>query len=210
MAINDTYELAIRGTYHGQTIINTHHFREYAPWVGPPGPEQTLIDNWQTTLQTAWLNMFNGNYVLSMLTAKKVCGSLPLPIGVEESVGLPGNRIGPAGSQLPAWVALVVNERTSLRGRSYRGRFFIAGVQDEDVTGDDFVTTAGQLYALAGTYNTALLGLAGPSGSSPTWRLVVHSRKLAETPGIQCQQCSTEVTQLNRSLQPATMKSRKA
>lgn len=210
MAVNETYELAIVGTYHGQQIITTHHFREIAPVAGPPDPEQQLLDDWQTTLQTAWRNIVFTTYTLVTLKVQKVCGTAPLPIGVEEGVGLAGTR-GIAGiNELPAWMALVVNERTAVRGRSYRGRYFVPCVADEDITGDNFVTTAGQMYALVGTYNDGLMTRYGPSGTSANWRLVVHSRKLAAVIGTQCQQSSTLVTQLVRTLAPATMKSRKA
>lgn len=209
MAVNETYELALIGGYHGQTVITTHHFREVTPVAGPPDPEQQLIDDWQAALQVAWRNMFNATYSLLTIRSRKVCGTLPLPQATEEGVNVAGTRGVAAVNEWPAWMALLVTERTGLAGRSYRGRYFLPGVCDTDVDGDNFTTGAGVLWTLAGTYNDALLATFGPSGTNPDWRLVVHSRKLAEVPGTQCQQSSTPVTALIRSIKPATMKSRK-
>lgn len=209
MAANETYELAMLGTYHGQQIVTTHHFRETVPWVPPPSAEQSLIDKWQAALQTAWLNCFPGTYSLLTLRARKVCGTLPLPEAVEEGVNAAGSRSGGASVEWPAWMALLVTEKTGVAGRSYRGRYYVPGVTDADVDGDVFTTTAFTLWALVGTYNAALLSAFGPTGSDGTFRLVVHSRKLAAVPGAQCQQSSTPVTALVRSIRPATMKSRK-
>lgn len=209
MAVNETYELALIGTLRGQAIITTHHFREVVPVAGPPAPEQQLIDDWQASLQVAFRNCLNASYSLVTIRVRKICGTAPLPEGVEEGVNVAGTRGIAAVNEWPAWLALLVNEKTGTAGRSYRGRYFFPGVTDTDVDGDNFTTGAGTLWTLVGTYNDALLAAFGPSGTNPDWRLCVHSRKLAAVPGTQCQQSSTLVNALVRSIRPATMKSRK-
>ena len=203
-AINDTFEIALVHTGPGgQIVIVTHHFRMMSGVPVPP-VGQSLIDNWQA-LQATWLAVLGPNFTLQRIRARHVCGSIPLDATVEEAVNLLGTR-GTAGAGVGAWLAAVCRERTQLAGRSRRGRFFIPVSGESDFTVDQLdavFTTPAQAYVTA----LAARFLSG-GASAADWRLVVHSRVLAQ-PGVQCQNSSTLIDNLALQSALTTQRSRR-
>lgn len=210
MALNDTYFFQAHGTLAGQVYIHTLHFREFgSPIVGDPA--QSCINAWQAACQTLWLNAHPTTYTLERLTCQRICGSLPLPVPVEESVALPGVRmVGSTGELLAPWLALLVTERTALAGKSYRGRFFMSGGGESDISGTTISNGSLQWGDVAQQYVTALTNEFVNPVAPDLWQLVVHSRKLAAIPGTDCTDSSTPVTTLSRSLTLTSMRSRRA
>lgn len=209
MAVNDTSELIVRGSLSVnselQTYVHTLHFRHLSIPVGV-SPEPILIDRWQAIAQTAWRAAHTSAYNLDEIVCRQVCGSIPLRAPAVEGVGLAGTRATPASQALAHWLSSVVTEYSDLAGRSRRGRYFVSGAHEEDLSGNSY--TSGYL-ALVTAYNTALLGGFGPSGSDTDFRLVVHSRKLAANPGTACQDASRIVTQLVTRTRLTTQRSRR-
>jgi hypothetical protein len=208
MAVNDTYFFTAQGLLAGRNYVHTLHFREGLTTPGG-NPAQALINEWQAACQTAWLAAHTNAYQLVRLTAQRICGSPPLPSRVEEGVGLVGTRTA-TGDPLAPWLAIAVNEATGLAGKSRHGRFFMSGGYENDVTGENLVTGANQWVTLATAYVTALTTAFVLPADPFDFELVVHSRKLADIPGTQCNVSSEPVTTLGLVSRLTTQRSRRA
>jgi hypothetical protein len=206
MALNDTSILAVQGTWVGQRHIHTLAFRSQV--IGDA--EQALIDEWQSACRTAYRAIFPGGHnPVELLTARQVCGALPLRAAVEE-VEPPATGSGTRSvveAVLAPWLTGLISVRTASAGKSRRGRNFIGGLAESDILGS---TISGPWITAVTAYYTALMNTFGPSGTSTTWRWVIHSHKLALEPGAPpCQNTSTPVTGFIVRPTMTTMKSRK-
>jgi len=204
MAVNETYELVVKGRLVSQDYLHTLHFREVSVVVNPL---QALIDAWQAAAQTQWLAAHTAAYSLASIKVSKVCGSVPLPAPVEEQVNLAGTRAAPTELLAP-WLACLVRERGALAGRSRQGRFFVAGAMEGDVVTDTFIAA---YLTLVTTYATAISTAFIATIPASGFHLVVHSRKLADAiPPPQCQDSSTLVTAYTVSPILTSQRSRRA
>jgi hypothetical protein len=206
MATNDVAELAVIGTVGGQQHVHTLHFKH----LGVSTTEDQLIDQWQAACEAAYKALFTDqDQPIQTMRASQVCGTVPLRAPAEQT---PASTLGTRSvltDPEPPFVAELVSERTAFAGRSYRGRFYISGLQEGDKVGS-YLTNSGSLrYVLTTAYLTALLGAFGPSGSSLDLRLFVYSRKLASVPGVECQDTGAEVTGFVHPLLLSTMRSRR-
>lgn len=205
MAINDTVQLAVKGTWMNNDHIHTLHFR----FLDPTANEADLINAWEAGAKTQYLAIFpTGHHVVKIVQAAQVCGSLPLRAAVEEAFasGAGTGTRATATEHLASWLASLTRERTASAGRSHQGRFFLGGLTEADVISEDLQAA----YITPTTaYLTALLAVFGPSGTNNLYRLVVHSRKLAAVPGSQCQNTSTVVTNLQLHTKLTSQRSRR-
>lgn len=78
-----------------------------------------------------------------------------------------------AQADLPPQCAVLFSMKTALKGRSYRGRFYVPGAVQTDETDGILSGTAVTNYT---TILTQLLAVFGPSGSNANWQLAVISR----------------------------------
>lgn len=204
MAVNDTWGLIVRGTVSGSQHIHTLHFRE----LGGDFLGSDLVTAWEAGAGAAYRGMFPTHQpCVQYIKAEKVCGSLPFPAPVEvvpAAGAMMGTRATAAAEGLPAFVAACVIERGTLAGRSRSGRFFIGGLMETDNNTNDL---APAYITLVQNYANALKA-AFVTPSAPNWRLVTHSRLLAQ-PGVQCDVSSTPVANLLVNARPTTMRSRK-
>lgn len=205
MATNDTAQLSVKGSVLGQEHVHTLHFRHLVPGAD----EFLLVDEWQAACKATYRSLFGTpDSPTQQYVARQVCGAIPLRAPDEETEPV-GQILGTrtiATDPLSPFMAAVTSVRTASAGRSRRGRFFIGGIYEGDQAGGNLTTT----YLTAVTaYHTALMAAFGPSGTSGSFKLVVHSRKLAAVPGAQCQDVSTLVTGLIARSVLGTMKSRK-
>lgn len=204
MAINDTLELTVQGTVASTQHIHSLHFRSIGVLAA-----DVLITEWMASCATTYRALFVTNdSPCQLLRAEVVCGAEPLPAAVEfvPAAGTQlGTRTASAGERSPAFVAALVTERTALAGRSRMGRFFIGGLTDGSFDLNDL---AASYLTLVNAYIAALLAQF-VTPSTPSFRQVVHSRKLAAVPGTQCQDSSAAVTAMIPSTRPTTMRSRK-
>jgi len=215
VAPNGIYRLAVIGTVAGQQHVHTLHFRSTtaasAASASEPDFQQALIDHYQANALTEYRALFNqGNYPASLLQVRKVCGSLPLPGGIDEALtGTAGEGSRVSGTDpLAPWLANVTTLRTAYAGRSYRGRSFIGGAYEGDVIGATF--QSGYLAWVTAYFAKLKAQYMDPSEISIAHKLFVFSRKLAETVGIACQDAGADVVSYLVRDQLATMKSRKA
>lgn len=222
VAANGIYSLAVIGTVTGEMHVHTLHFRSTVDPDGLAMSEdaymQGLIDSWQASCATSYRSCFNSAMSpVQNFRARKVCGSLPLPGGVDEAqaggstAGTgSGNEwtMGGLGSPVSAWLATVTTLRTAYAGRSYRGRYYLGGLVQQGILIDDYVGPG--RVANEGAYAAALLATyVTPADVDSPYSLFVWSRTLSALPGSQCQTSGADVTTLTPRFKLATMKSRK-
>lgn len=129
--------------------------------------------------QTAMIKSSSGGLLYGMnssygSTRLEVADIVPGVLATYERsyANVPGSD---ASDSLPPQCAVVFSLGTALKGRSYRGRFYLPGVCEGS-------TLAGALTAAATTnyltISAQLLAVFGPSGSNANWRLAVISRYL--------------------------------
>lgn len=114
---------------HGQTIENVMHVEDGAGWT------VTKLNN-LAALFAAWWNTDLRTHLDNDISLQRIkCTDLTTQTAptVTYTTGLPlaGTQVG---NTLPNNCAAVVTFRTALRGRSYRGRVYIAGMDDANVT----------------------------------------------------------------------------
>lgn len=121
----------LRFTLFSQKIENTLYFEEALSWSAASLQDQceALADWWTTTLA----EQFSTGLVLNSVAGTSL-QAFNAP-AVEYSI--PG---GSAGTQIqqaaPGNVAVCVTFKTNLRGRSYTGRNYVAGIPLNQVTGN--------------------------------------------------------------------------
>jgi len=214
VAVNGIYRLAVIGTVNGQQHVHTLHFKSTANTTAlsatEPDYQQSLIDAYQSSCRDPYRQLFHpSSSPCQTYQVRKVCGSLPLPAGVDEGETA-GNSTGtgaPIGDMMAPWLAQVVTLRTGFIGRRYRGRNFIGGLFEQDVVGATIQT--GRM-SNAGTYYTALVTAFAPTSESTTaYRWFVFSRTLSLEAGTACQDAGANVQSYTVRDQMASMKSRK-
>ncbi len=155
-----------RATYFGQNIENTLYFQHDGAMDATS--VQALIDaitgDWLLDLrgQLAAEYSLHEWYVTDLSSATAPTYTIP------ESPPLAG--VGAAGPGMPGSVALCVSFRTNGRGRSARGRNYVAGMQEPTVAAN--LVDAGVVNGIVASYQTMLPGGTLPAG----WTWVVVSR----------------------------------
>ena len=174
--VADTVEVELFQMLHGQKIENTQYWRKIGGSSVADATDlwNSLLIWWSTSFSIQLSNQLTllGAKITDLSSetsyAVEFAAPAPHPAGHSVSFGLPGN------------VALVASFRTNSRGRSYRGRNFVAGLPEDGVDGNTVQTSV--VNALQASY-AALLSDFAPSG----WEWVVASRfhnKLPRVAGI--------------------------
>ncbi len=191
MAVNDTVELAVIGVVGGEQHVHTLHFRFQTLNATDAGLVADFIANPLGTYRNIF---YNADTPAERVVARQVCGGVPLRSPAESAPASPGGTRALTTERAPGWVSVVNSVRTALAGRSRRGRFYIGGMAEYDVTGN-YLSNANGSHAIAiPLYSAALIARYElVSGASADYKLVVHSRKLAAVAGSQCQNTSTPV-----------------
>jgi hypothetical protein len=134
--VNDTVLLEMRMSLYGQKIENTLYFRK-SGGVGTSDATALMNDMliWWTTLLSPALSQDISLREMVTTDLSSVSGfsvtqpaPTPNPVGGQAFPGAPGN------------VAFCVSFRTPNRGRSFRGRNYVAGLADSDITGNTLHT----------------------------------------------------------------------
>ena len=205
MTVGDVVQLRVQGTVQGQMHLHTLHFQ----YVGAGATEQGLIDNWQGATRTAYRGCFSTTDLpVQLLTATQVCGTLPLRQATEEAE-LTANQAGTISQSTdpaPSWLAVVFSLRTGLQGASRRGRFYMGGLYEGAIGGNNLNTASLPTWQ---AYATQLLAGFGAGGSYADYRLTVWSKTLRDIPGSTCASSNNLVTGILLRQPLGSMKSRK-
>lgn len=207
MDVNDTVELAVKGTVFGQQHIHTLHFR----CIEPLASQDDLLDEYVLSCLGPYRGIFTAaSNPAEILSVRHVCGGIPLEATVERvPAAVVGTRVV-SGDAAPSFIAQLVNERTNLAGKTRQGRFFIGGMMEADMAGNNIASGANTHFTVVTTYLDALRAAYITPATPPNgFKLVVHSRKLASVPGTECQASSTYVADFRRSMIITTQRSRK-
>jgi len=169
MAIGDAFTVAVKGVQGSKPWANVLHFKRLTAGPGDFG----LMDNVRLAYNTHWLPVCGPTLELQSVVATR----LVIPLGEQYSASYTdfGTGSGPIG---PVQAALCTTLRTTLAGRSHRGRVFLPGLQGQAVStgviNSTTVTAANALWA-------DLLAEFGPTGSDANWQWIVFSRRLGST-----------------------------
>lgn len=131
--VPNTAQVNVRGMLDGQTVENTLYFTRSAGWDG-----QTLTDlaaavaSWW---QVRMLPYLHQAYSLVEVVAVDLATQSGPSVTFAPNPPPAGQA---AGDVLPNNVALCVSFRTGQRGRSYRGRNYIAAIPEGAITGNTF------------------------------------------------------------------------
>lgn len=150
----------------GVECNNVLHFRS------PIAPTQLemqrlaagLVSHWKTFTKTQLGAHISLSYV-------EVTDLSPAPRATEIVGGAPANTGAIAADPLPNSVAIVISVQTAQRGRSYRGRIYICGLVETQVSGN-YIDAS--LATALDTYYTQLVAYT-PGGSSVAYELGVLS-----------------------------------
>lgn len=162
----DAVEVDITYLFDGQRCQNVVHYA----YDSVPLPDDMIelgndiIAAWDTGMK-AWMPV-----TLSLIEVKLTDLTTQISPSVFATTGLPvaGTNVSPA---LPNSNALVLTKRTALRGRSYRGRIYIPGLIEGQVTAN----------AVSSAYQTNYLnfwnGLRTITTTLNSFEMVVLSKK---------------------------------
>lgn len=145
-------QVNIRSTLDGQRIENTLYFKHLSAWSGVELANlASLVRAWWTTGPRAQLSsglVLREVYAVDLTSAN----------GATATDAVTNDPGGPdTAFRVPNSVALCVSFRTAQRGRSYRGRNYVAGWTVDSVTGNTFNST--KANAIKDAYEDLLVGL---------------------------------------------------
>lgn len=131
MAANDIVKLTLHSNYHGSRLQTSYHFR-FDDGVGTMANLMTDIrDNALASLRAAVVE----EQVFTRLTTEQVAAGVPPatagPFNQSEELALAAATDGDLlGEGMIAQGAAVLNIRTGLKGRRFRGRAFYSGAPE--------------------------------------------------------------------------------
>lgn len=162
---NDVVEVELFQMLHGQRIENTLYFR----LVGGFGAAE-VVDLWNTLL-TWWTSDLSAPLSgdLSLTGGKITDLSTDTSPAYTYAAPTPHPTGGSGNPALPGSVAICVSFRTNGRGRSARGRNYVAGLTEPSVTGNTLDATT------IGSIQTSYSHIPGLAFDNP-WEWGVLSR----------------------------------
>lgn len=118
-------------------VINTFHVARTTGWDNTSMTAlATAVRNWWDTLYKAAVP---ASIALNQIQVRLYDPSNPLAVDMPVSPPILGTR---PGTQEAGNVSLTMSERTGKAGRAHRGRMYVAGVSETDVTTDDRIGSA--------------------------------------------------------------------
>lgn len=147
------FQVPIHGTYaaaglQSRPTANILHYRRTT--FGTDYSASELVTALHTKFKTAWKAAVSATWTWDETWVR--CMDADAEAYYEAIVGEVG---GVAGESYPSFVSMLISKHTALRGKSYRGRLFVAGVAESACATSKL--TAGQ-KTLLDTLATALEG----------------------------------------------------
>ena len=142
--VPDTVLVEMRMTANGQQVENTLWFRFLDPYTAA---EMTLLGD---NLLVWWQDELEPLVSSGVQLREIVVTDMNSATGPQVSVVPPSTVTGDNTANIvPGNVTLSVSFRTANRGRSFRGRNYIVGLTEDQVTGNDFATGITALFQAA-------------------------------------------------------------
>jgi len=170
----NTLQVELRGTYFGQDYENVLYFKNGS--TIDTAEVETLFDFLETDFIPFMLIGISDSLAIDEIYATDLTTSSSPTYSRILIPALEGSETGAAG--LPGSVAACISFRTANRGRSSRGRNYVGGITENNVTGNEI--DAGQLSLLVAAFELLLSG--GDIPASWVWSVV--SRYLAGSPRV--------------------------
>lgn len=174
-AVGSSWQVVIEGRQEGQLTANVMHFT----CVGASADvDLHLIQVLLACFITHLLPVLSSSWTLERVRWKQVSPS----VGIEQ-ITIPAGGAASGGGNaaaLPSFCSAVLSKRTLFAGRRGRGRMFIAGLPEGQVTNSQ-IDTGGPLWA--GLLAFALCVITefvhpDPAGGSDLFDLMVYSRSI--------------------------------
>jgi len=170
---SNTLQVEVRGRLAGIPVETTQYHKHTGSII--TSDVDDLFDWYEAVWLPAYLDVLSIDYtVVELYGTDLTTGTAPTYSRVFSPV-LEGSQGNPS---LPGNVAACVSFRTVGRGRSARGRNYVPGLPEPDVTANDMDLTL--IDALVAAYELFMGGGTYPSA----WDWVVVSRFLAGVPRI--------------------------
>lgn len=166
-----TVQVNVRATLGGVPIENVFHFRKVTGEVTDADVQDLVLTvgpAWQTTM----LPYLAEAYVLTEVYAVDQSSE----VGAIGVYAFPPNSAGTlTGEHMPGSVALCITHRTGFAGRSYRGRTYISGMTENQVSGNYFLSS--WVADIVAAFNSFITTVEGGG----EWEFVIASRYLNGT-----------------------------
>lgn len=174
-AIGDLFQVTLEGELEGQLTANVWHFK----CIGTADDvDLRLILVFINCFITNLLPVLTHNYTLTGARWKRVAPTL----GVEHFHAAPAASVGgKSGDSLPSYASALLSMRTTLGGRSHRGRKYIAGIPETETTGSFINVEPGDLWAGLLAFAACVIAAfvhPDPAGGTNIFNVGVYSRKL--------------------------------
>lgn len=135
MATNDIYALSIRGTVNGSQTINTLAFKQLSATAGDT--RITLAQDWDTNIMPSWVSGISNQWSVVDYSVRDVVPGTGAEVVVAPAAARVGNDVS---DPLPPSDAMVFTLRTTLKGRSFRGRVYWGGMAESSQSGGLFTS----------------------------------------------------------------------
>lgn len=133
-------KIALVGHRDTREWVNTFHVHKIGGGAITLADLLVLAPAYLAAWVAAYRTMVNGTIVLDIIELRKLDPSDP--IALDYTTGLPsGGALG--GTNEAANVSISASWRTGLAGRAFRGRFFVAAINEAITTVLDTLTSAG-------------------------------------------------------------------
>lgn len=168
-----TVQLRVQQTYLDIPIETTMYFR-----AGEVAFNAAAALALATAVRDAWAtNMMpnlNTNCLIRQVAALDMSSATGFSVVSSLVTPVAGGR---AGTPTPGNVAFVLTKRTANRGRSFRGRAYIGGLDELDTDGNNLLQS--RASAILTSYNAVVT-----AGLGPGWQHVVVSRVANGAPRV--------------------------
>ena len=170
MALGDVYRSAVSGTIADQEWVNTLYFKQLSAGGDLGGLNDAIL----STIYDAMITHEASTWKVLEVTTSQ------LKVGGGEQLITSSAIVGTSSSNSPGDTTktAVASFRTSLIGRSHRGRNYFPMLNSGNVVSGQLVS--GYKTPLLAAYN-AFLAIYGVGGTDTDYAWVVWSRKLGET-----------------------------
>jgi hypothetical protein len=132
--VPNTALVRVQGHLNGQEYVNTTYREKALGWTSTD--LFNLATEMMTWATTRFLTLVHSQFQLDLIQ----CVDLSVDGGAQATVAAPAGSVGTRGGLcLPNNVAYTVSFRTGRTGRSFRGRNYIGGINDDAVVGTNTV-----------------------------------------------------------------------
>lgn len=137
MAVNEIFQVALEGRFHGQTIINTFHYKHDTDGGG--NAQALLGGAFELNVIPAIKGVVSSAYSVTRLITQKIYPSPPTVPTIGTGAAGAGSVAGVAHASS---VAVTVTKRTAFAGRKYRGRVYLVGVPEASTLSSELTNAA--------------------------------------------------------------------